>query len=56
MRHSEVEDEVTGASGVLQVVDDLNVAAFLPILFAGRDSVLRPHPVTRCALAYVIAY
>ena len=36
MRHGEVEDEVAGASGILQVVDELNVAAFLPFLFAGR--------------------
>ena len=36
VRHGEVEDEVAGASGILQVVDELNVAAFLPFLFAGR--------------------
>ena len=43
MRHGEVENQVAGASGVLQVVEDLNTA-FLPILGAqaGRDSVLRP--------------
>ena len=40
----EVEDEIAGASSVLQVVDDLNVAVFLPD--AGRDSVLRAYPVT----------
>ena len=40
-------------SCVLQVVEDLNVTAFLPILGAGRDTmpVLRPNPVpvTCCA-------
>ena len=56
MRHGEVEDQVTAPSGVLQVVEDLHVPALLPTLGAGRDTMLRPHPVTRCALAYVIAY
>ena len=49
MRHGEVENQVTGANGVLQVVEDLNVTAFLPILGAGRDSMLRSNPVTCCA-------
>ena len=48
MRHGEVENQVTGASGVLQLVEVLNVTAFLPILGAGRDSMLRPNPVTCC--------
>ena len=43
MRHGEVEDQVTAPSGVLQVVEDLNVTAFLPILGAGRDTMLRPN-------------
>jgi len=46
MRHGEVEDQVTAPSGVLQVVEDLNVTAFLPILGAGGDTMLRPDPVT----------
>ena len=46
MRHGEVENQVTAPSGVLQVVEDLNVTAFLPILGAGRDTMLRPNPVT----------
>ena len=49
MRHGEVKNQVAGASGVLQVVEDLNVTAFLPILGAGRDSVLCPNLVTCCA-------
>ena len=49
MRHGEVEDQVTAPSGVLQVVEDLNVTAFLPILGAGGDTMLRPNPVTCCA-------
>ena len=46
MRHGEVENQVTAPSGVLQVVEDLNVTAFLPILGAGGDTMLRPNPVT----------
>ena len=49
MRHGEVENQVTAPSGVVQVVEDLNVTAFLPILGAGRDTMLRPNPVTCCA-------
>ena len=53
MRHGEVEDQVTAPSSVLQVVEDLNVAAFLPILGAGGDTMLRPNPVT-CAYHPVV--
>ena len=49
LSHGEVENQVTAPSGVLQVVEDLNVTAFLPILGAGRDTMLRPNPVTCCA-------
>jgi len=49
MRHGEVEHEITAPSGVLQVVEDLDVPALLPILGAGRDTMLRPNPVTCCA-------
>ena len=41
LRHGEVKNQVAGASGVLQVVEDLNVTASLPILGAGRDWCLR---------------
>ena len=41
MRHGEVEHQITAPSGVLQVVEDLHVTAFLPILGAGRDWCLR---------------
>ena len=44
MRHGEVENQVTAPSGVLQVVEDLDVPALLPILGAGRDTMLRPNP------------
>ena len=49
MRHGEVEHQITAPSGVLQVVEDLNVTPFLPILGAGRDTMLRSNPVTCCA-------
>ena len=39
MRQSEIEDEVSRSGRVLDVVDDLDVAALLP--FAGRDAELR---------------
>src|SRR6056300_1550570 len=52
MRHGEVEHQITAPSGVLQVVEDLHVTAFLPILGAGRDTMLRPNPVTLlCGIA-----
>jgi len=38
MRHGEVENQVAGASGVLQAVEDLNVTAFLPIHGADRGN------------------
>ena len=44
MRHGEAKSQVTGASGVLQVVDDLSVAAFLPILCAGMWRWSSPPP------------
>jgi len=52
MRHGEVENQVTAPSGVLQVVEDLNVTAFLPIPGAGRDTMpvprLRPNRDLLC--------
>ena len=42
MRHGEVENQVAGASGVLQAVEDLNVTAFLPIHGADRDIASEP--------------
>jgi len=56
MRHGEVEDQVTAPSGVLQVVEDLNVTAFLPILSAGGDAMLRPNPVLPTLFVFVIFF
>ena len=45
----EIEDEVPRPSRVLEVADNLDVAAFLSRGVTGRDAELRSHLMTGCA-------